>query len=76
MFRPAHGVRFTLQIPSVRHDFKVLAFEGTEAMSQLYCIRIELVSERPDFDLETLLSQPRFCSSAATTRAFTVASRT
>ncbi|MCF4995353.1 type VI secretion system tip protein VgrG [Pseudomonas syringae] len=60
MFRPANGVRFTLQIPSVRHDFKVLAFEGTEALSQLYCIRIELVSERREFDLETLLSQPAF----------------
>ncbi|MBC8995502.1 type VI secretion system tip protein VgrG [Pseudomonas sp. N40(2020)] len=51
---------FTLQIPAVRHDFKVLSFNGTEAMSQLYSIRIELVSERPGIDLESLLSRPAF----------------
>ncbi|MDD2050814.1 type VI secretion system tip protein VgrG, partial [Pseudomonas putida] len=41
-------------------DFKVLAFSGTEAISTLYAIHIELVSEYPDFDLESLLSQPAF----------------
>ncbi len=60
MFAPANAAHFTLLIPSVRNDFKVLAFYGTEAISSLYSIQIELVSESPDFDLESLLSQPAF----------------
>lgn len=60
MFSAGNCALFTLQIPAIRHDFKVLAFNGTEAISQLYSLRIELVSEHPDFDLESLLSQPAF----------------
>ncbi|WP_097303905.1 type VI secretion system Vgr family protein [Pseudomonas chlororaphis] len=60
MFAPAHTAHFTLSIPSVRNDFRVLAFDGTEALSTLYGIRVELVSENPDFDLESLLNQPAF----------------
>ncbi|WP_280041701.1 type VI secretion system tip protein VgrG [Pseudomonas sp. Hg5Tf] len=60
MFAPAHSVHFELLIPTVRNDFKVLAFSGTEAISCLYAISVELVSEYPDFDLESLLGQPAF----------------
>ncbi|MBV4460654.1 type VI secretion system tip protein VgrG [Pseudomonas sp. COR58] len=60
MFRPANAAHFALQIPAIRHDFKVLAFSGTEAISTLYGIHIELVSEHPDFDLESLLARPAF----------------
>ncbi|WP_150602947.1 type VI secretion system tip protein TssI/VgrG [Pseudomonas fluorescens] len=60
MFRSANAAHFALQIPDIRHDFHVLAFNGTEAISSLYAIHIELVSEYPDFDLESLLSQPAF----------------
>ncbi|MFH6564408.1 type VI secretion system Vgr family protein [Pseudomonas kulmbachensis] len=60
MFAPANAAHFTLLIPSVRNDFKVLAFKGTEAISNLYAIQVELVSESPDFNLESLLSQPAF----------------
>lgn len=60
MFAPANAAHFTLLIPSVRNDFKVLAFHGTEAISSLYAIQVEVVSESPDFDLESLLSQPAF----------------
>ncbi|MBP5943920.1 MULTISPECIES: type VI secretion system tip protein TssI/VgrG [unclassified Pseudomonas] len=60
MFSAGNCALFTLLIPAIRHDFKVLAFNGTEAISQLYSVRIELVSEHPDFDLESLLSQPAF----------------
>lgn len=60
MFAPANAAHFALTIPTVRNDFKVLAFHGTEAISSLYAIQIELVSEYPDFDLESLLSQPAF----------------
>jgi len=60
MFASANTAHFTLQIPSVRNDFKVLALDGLEAISTLYAIKIELVSEYFDFDLESLLSQPAF----------------
>ncbi|WP_198918737.1 type VI secretion system tip protein VgrG [Pseudomonas chlororaphis subsp. aureofaciens] len=60
MFAPANTAHFELLIPSVRNDFKVLAFDGAEAISTLYAIQVELVSEYPDFDLESLLSQPAF----------------
>jgi type VI secretion system secreted protein VgrG len=60
MFSSGSCAPFTLQIPGVRHDFKVLAFDGNEAISNLYAIRIKLVSERADIDLEGLLSQPAF----------------
>ncbi|UDI90855.1 type VI secretion system tip protein TssI/VgrG [Pseudomonas sp. IAC-BECa141] len=60
MFRSANAAHFVLQIPAIRHDFKVLAFSGTEAISTLYGIHIELVSEHSDFDLESLLARPAF----------------
>ena len=60
MFGSANTAHFTLHIPAVRNDFKVLAFDGVEAISALYAIQIELVSENPDFDIESLLSQPAF----------------
>ncbi|HBN8244545.1 type VI secretion system tip protein VgrG [Pseudomonas aeruginosa] len=60
MFAPANSAHFALSIPSVRNDFKVLAFDGAEAISTLYALRIELLSENPDFDLEGLLGQPAF----------------
>ena len=60
MFGSANTAHFTLHIPAVRNDFKVLAFDGVEAISALYSIQVELVSENPDFDLESLLSQPAF----------------
>ncbi|WP_347902766.1 type VI secretion system tip protein VgrG [Pseudomonas purpurea] len=60
MFASANTAHFALQIPAVRNVFQVLAFAGTEAISALYAIQVSLVSEHPDFDLESLLSQPAF----------------
>ncbi|NBF02157.1 type VI secretion system tip protein VgrG [Pseudomonas sp. Fl5BN2] len=60
MFASADTAQFVLSIPSVRHDFKVLAFKGREAISELYAIRIELVSDNPEVDLESLLNQPAY----------------
>lgn len=60
MFSTGNCALFTLQIPAFRHDFKVLSFNGVEAISQLYAIRVALVSERTDVDLEALLSRPAF----------------
>ncbi|MGE8189227.1 type VI secretion system tip protein TssI/VgrG [Pseudomonas sp. NPDC086278] len=60
MLAPVDAVNFTLEIPSVRNDFKVLSFEGTETISALYSIHVDLVSEDPDIELESLLLQPAF----------------
>lgn len=60
MFKSANTAQFALHIPAVRNDFNVLAFDGVEAISALYAIKVELVSEHPNFDLESLLSQPAF----------------
>ncbi|WP_033048743.1 type VI secretion system tip protein TssI/VgrG [Pseudomonas sp. GM21] len=60
MFALANAAHFTLVIPAVRNDFKVLAFEGTETISALYSVNVDLVSEYPDIDLESLLNQPAF----------------
>lgn len=60
MFAPTDTAHFELETPSGHNDFKVLAFKGTEAISQLYSIDIDLVSENPDFPVETLLGQPAF----------------
>ncbi|WP_193073993.1 type VI secretion system tip protein TssI/VgrG [Pseudomonas sp. FME51] len=64
MFAPANTAHFTLAIPRLDHDFNVLAFQGTEAISQPYCFELDLVSERPDLDIESLLHQPAFLSYA------------
>ncbi|WP_313308187.1 type VI secretion system Vgr family protein [Stutzerimonas nitrititolerans] len=60
MFAPANQAHFTLTIEGLEHDLKVLEFSGREAISQPYQFDLELVSERPDLDLETLLHQPAF----------------
>ncbi|MFY0730774.1 type VI secretion system tip protein TssI/VgrG [Pseudomonas sp. NFX15] len=65
MVAPKNIARFELQIPSTDNDFKVLGFKGKEAISCLYAINIELVSEYPDFPVETLLGQPAFLQFAA-----------
>ncbi len=50
---------FSLRLEGL-HDFKVLAFSGREAIGQPYRFELELVSERPDLDLQALLQQPAF----------------
>lgn len=60
MFTPGNTAQFKLLIPTVHNDFKVLAFDGTETLSDLYAIKVELVSEHSNLDLESLLSQPAF----------------
>ncbi|WP_147466568.1 hypothetical protein, partial [Pseudomonas cichorii] len=60
MSAPAHQARFSLHLEGIRHDFQVLAFTGTEAISQPFCFELELVSEHPALDLESLLHRPAF----------------
>ena len=60
MFAAANQTHFSLHIDGLEHDFQVLAFNGTEAISHAYAIDLELVSERPSLDLERLLHKPAF----------------
>ncbi|RYJ64399.1 type VI secretion system tip protein TssI/VgrG, partial [Pseudomonas songnenensis] len=64
MFNPANQAHFTLSLEGVEHDFKVLEFRGREAISQPYRFDLEVVSERPDLDLESLLHRPAFLAFA------------
>ena len=64
MFTPANQAHFTLSLEGVEHDFKVLEFQGREAISQPYRFDLELVSERPDLDLQSLLHRPAFLAFA------------
>mgnify|MGYP001442785554 CR=1 FL=1 len=60
MFNPANETHFSLNIEGVEHDLQVLEFSGREAISQPYRFDVELISERPDIDLESLLHQRAF----------------
>ncbi|MCZ4130000.1 type VI secretion system tip protein TssI/VgrG, partial [Stutzerimonas balearica] len=63
MFNPANQPHFSLQLP-VAHDLQVLEFRGREALSTPFAFEVELVSERPDLELESLLHQPAFLAFA------------
>ncbi len=60
MFNTANDTHFSLSIEGVEHDLQVLAFTGREAISLPYRFDLELVSECPDLDLQSLLHQPAF----------------
>jgi type VI secretion system secreted protein VgrG len=60
MFNAANDTHFNLAIEGVDHDLQVLEFSGREAISQPYRFDLEVVSERPDLDLQNLLHQPAF----------------
>ncbi len=64
MFNAANKTHFTLSLEGVEHDFKVLEFRGREGISQPYRFDLELVSERPDLDLQSLLHRPAFLAFA------------
>ena len=60
MFAAANQTHFSLTIEGVSHDLQVLEFNGREAISQPFEFELELVSERHDLDLESLLHQAAF----------------
>lgn len=60
MFTPADPPQFILTLDGVAHDFQVFAFDGREAIGQPYRFQLELVSERPDWPLESLLHRRAF----------------
>jgi type VI secretion system secreted protein VgrG len=62
MFNAANDTHFSLAIEGVEHDLQVLAFTGREAISQPYRFDLELVSERADLALQSLLHKSAFIS--------------
>ena len=60
MFNPANETHFSLTLEGVEHDLQVLEFNGREAISQPYRFDVELISERADLDLASLLHQRAF----------------
>ncbi|WP_213938193.1 type VI secretion system tip protein VgrG [Pseudomonas sp. dw_612] len=60
MFSTANDVVFTLDIAGFSYDLQVLEFRAKEALNRAYAVNLELVSERPDIDLESLLHRPAF----------------
>ncbi|MFJ7312131.1 type VI secretion system tip protein VgrG [Pseudomonas sp. NPDC098747] len=59
------SVVFRLEIEGFSHDFQVFEFRATEALNQTYEVKLELVSEFRDLDLESLLHRPAFLSFSA-----------
>src|SRR5471032_2297155 len=60
MFSSANQTHFSLTIEGVQNDLQVLSFSGKEAISSPYAFDVELVSERHELDLESLLHKPAF----------------
>ena len=46
---------FSFTVKDFHHDLQVLSFSGTDAISQTYAFEVDLVCERADLDLESLL---------------------
>lgn len=62
MFSAVKPFVFTLDIQGFNHDLQVLEFRAREALNQPYEVKLELVSERPDLDLDSLLHRSAFLS--------------
>src|SRR5690606_18202720 len=60
MFNPANETHFSVSLKGLQHDLQVLEFSGREAISQPYRFTVELVSERPDLDLDALINRPAY----------------
>ena len=62
MSTSANQPRFTLTVDGVQSELQVFEFKGKEAISQPYRFDLQLVSERPDIELESLLHRQAFLS--------------
>ena len=60
MFAPANQTHFSLTIEGLANDLQVFSLTGREAISQPFAFDIELVSEQPCLNLQTLLHKPAF----------------
>ncbi len=56
----ANQAHITLTIARHETDLQVSGFEGWERLNQPFRFDIELVSERPDLDLDALINQPAY----------------
>lgn len=62
MSTSANQPLFKLTIADLESDLQVLEFTGKEGISQPYRFDLELVSDRPDIELESLLHRQAFLS--------------
>lgn len=60
MYSPANQTHFSLTIEDFQHDLQVHSFSGQESINTPFAFNVELVSERPNLDLESLLHKPAF----------------
>ncbi|MEK1910067.1 MAG: type VI secretion system tip protein TssI/VgrG, partial [Pseudomonas chlororaphis] len=60
MFNASPQTQFSLTLNDFKHDLQVLSFTGQESISAPYSFDLELVSERPDLDIENLLHKQAF----------------
>jgi len=60
MFIPSNRAVFSLKIPAVQHDLRVLKFRAEESINQPYSVTLEVVSESADLDLESFLHRSAF----------------
>lgn len=60
MFSAVEPFVFTLDIQGLSHDFQVFEFRAKEALNQPYEVKLQLVSERPELDMESVLHRPAF----------------
>ncbi|AZD15996.1 type VI secretion system tip protein VgrG [Pseudomonas chlororaphis] len=60
MFNASPQMQFSLTLNDFKHDLQVLSFTGQESISAPYSFDLELVSERPDLDIESLLHKQAF----------------
>ena len=60
MFNASPKTDFSLTISDFKHDLQVLSFTGQESISAPFSFDLELVSERPDLDIENLLHKQAF----------------
>ncbi|MGN8120594.1 type VI secretion system tip protein TssI/VgrG, partial [Pseudomonas sp. 22082] len=54
----ANATHITLTLEGASADLQVLSFTGREALNEPFRFDIELVSARPDLNLEELLHKP------------------
>lgn len=60
MFSASPQTHFSLTVSDFKYDFQVLSFTGQESISAPFSFDLELVSERPDLDIESLLHKQAF----------------
>ena len=62
----ANEPHIVLSLEGFSDDLQVLSFIGREALNQPYAFDIELVSTRPNLDIEALMHRPAVLSFGAT----------